>query len=236
MANESPDKDDNVTYLRDAPRKIPAPANDGTQGGGEPMFNLPPAVKFLSLCLLAVYGLMKLVPMEQAYNIVMSYGFIPARYTGGDFGFDALVSPLAHMFLHADFLHLAINVGTLLAFGAGVERALGAKKLLILYFASGLCGAFAHFFFYPHLQGPLIGASGAISGLFAGVLIFMQLSEGKTNLRGIAPFALIWIGISVFFGFFGMPGVSQSIGWAAHVGGFVGGLVLFKPIMRLKID
>ena len=77
----------------------------------------------------------------------------------------------------------------------------------------------------------MVGASGAISGVFGGVLMLMRRVG---NLPGLLPVAVIWIGLIVFFGIFGgMPGAGgEQIAWAAHIGGFIYGLLtihLFLP-------
>jgi membrane associated rhomboid family serine protease len=108
---------------------------------------------------------------------------------------------------------------------------------LLLYFISGLFGALLHTLLYPDMDVPMVGASGAISGLFGGVIMLMYM-EGMMGqgYRKLIPFIVIWIGVSIFFGFFGVPGTDNPIAWTAHVGGFIGGLLLYKPVSRLKIQ
>lgn len=203
----------------------------------EPAINLPTAVKFLSLALLLAYAPNLFLSDESLYEFLFSGGFVSARYTGGlPFGYEAVISPVTHMFLHSGFLHLSVNVITLMAFGAGLEREIGARKMLMLYFACGFAGALAHFAFSPDVQMPLVGASGAISGLFGGVLMMMY--DNGVMGRGIhrlLPLIAIWIGISALFGFFGVPGSDATIGWLTHIGGFAAGLIFYGPIRRSKI-
>jgi membrane associated rhomboid family serine protease len=73
----------------------------------------------------------------------------------------------------------------------------------------------------------VIGASGAISGVFGAVLMLMRYTG---NLPSLYPIAGIWIAINVFFGLFGgMPGAGgEQIAWAAHVGGFLYGLLAIR--------
>lgn len=235
--HDTEDSEDKVTSITDARiRKILRlqAANDTS----EPIINLPPAVKGLSFIILAIFGLCFVVPEETFIDIIMTGGFIPARYSGGmALDLAAVTSPVTHLFLHGGFLHAAINVATLMAFGTGLERAIGAKRMLLIYFASGFSGALAHFIFFSHGQEPLIGASGAISGLFGAVLVMMH-DAGKTNggagYGRLLPFIIIWVGITLFFGFTGIPGSDAPVGWAAHLGGFFGGFFLYRPIVRLS--
>lgn len=212
---------------------------DARKTPSEPVLNLPPVVKTLCGILLAIHLSSYFLSDETRVAIVQFCGFIPARYTGGlPFSADALLAPVAHMFLHGGWLHLGINVGTLMAFGAALEKTVGGKKLLVLYFATGVLGAFVHALVYPDDMSPLIGASGGISGLFGGVLVMAQdrgmMGDGG-GFRKLMPFILIWVIISIFFGAFGMIGESGQIAWVVHIAGFVAGLLLFRPVDRLKI-
>jgi membrane associated rhomboid family serine protease len=75
----------------------------------------------------------------------------------------------------------------------------------------------------------MVGASGAISGLFGGVLRLMQSLGG---LRRLWPLIVLWVGASVLLGLVGFPGVAESIAWVAHIGGFAAGLLLFPLFDR----
>jgi len=202
---------------------------------GEPILNLPPIVKALCLANIAVFLFCKTFPNLMTEETLYALAFVPDRYFGSQsFGFAGIFSPFTHLFIHGGWLHLTINIGTFMAFGAGLEKKIGGRRLLLLYFATGLCGALVHTLVYPYTDIPLIGASGAISGLFGGILLMMQ-SEGMmgSGKRKLILFIFIWMGISFFFGFLGAPGTSNPIAWTAHIGGFIGGLLLYKPINRL---
>ncbi len=204
----------------------------------EPFLNLPPVVQILCLLNIAVFLCGKFFPQLLTDDLLYALAFVPARYFGADpIGGAAIFSPVTYMFIHGGWMHLSLNVAMLMAFGAGLEKFMGGRRLLLLYFATGLCGAMAQLLVYPHTDSPMIGASGGISGLFGGVMIMMY-SSGMLGqgYRKLLPVIFIWIGISVFFGFFGMPGVDSPIAWTAHVGGFIGGLLLYGPISRLKIQ
>jgi membrane associated rhomboid family serine protease len=215
------------------------------QNKSEPILNLPPVVQALCLINIGVFLLGLVFPQLMTDNVIDALAFIPARYTGTmPFSLAALTSPLTHMFLHAGWLHISLNVGTLMALGAGLENNMGGRRMLLFYFTTGLCGAGLHLLVFPHSTDPMIGASGAISGLFGGVIMMMydagmmgraQPGRGIAGYRKLLPVILVWIGVAVFFGFFGMPGVDSPIAWTAHVGGFISGLLLYKPFRRLKI-
>ncbi len=222
----------------------------------EPILNLPPMVKWLCVALIAIQAavwVLELLPddmhgLDIVDWLVGNFGFFVLRYTGGmPFGWQGIVSPVTHMFLHGGWLHLAVNIATLAAFGAGIERTVGSKRLAVLFFATGIIGAFVHAVVYivygasgnaalfPHPEAPLVGASGGISGLFGAVLMMAQERGLMGGYAKLLPFVAIWVLISVFFGFFGMPGAEGPIAWTVHIGGFIAGLLLYRPVARSKI-
>lgn len=190
----------------------------------QPILNLPPMVTWLLVANLAVHGVRLLLSDGVDLGVILTFGFIPARYTLPDlFGWQALVSPVTHLFLHGGLVHLLINMVMLMAFGSGVERRIGGPRMLAFTLVCGVFGAAAHLAVYPHSIMPVIGASGAISGLFGGVLRFLPRRRG-----GLWPVVLLWIGVSILFGVNGMPGDGgAAIAWVAHIGGFLGGFLLF---------
>mgnify|MGYP000922216523 CR=1 FL=1 len=222
----------------DLRRTPPEAANDyrPPNGRGEPVFNLPPMVKWLCFSLIVINLLFVFVDDVLKTQIFMLLGFISARYSGLlPFEWPALVAPVTHLFLHGGWLHVAVNVGMLMAFGSALERAIGARRLFVLYLLSGFGGALAHWAVQPYSIYPLIGASGAISGLFGGVLMVMhrQGMLGDPGRYGrLLLFIAVWVGITVFFGFAGMPGAEGNIAWTAHVGGFVLGMLVFNMLVR----
>jgi membrane associated rhomboid family serine protease len=205
------------------------------ENGRQPVLNLPPAVKALCLLNAGVFLFGYFFPQALTEDLLYALALVPARYTGlipADVY--AFISPVTHMFLHAGWLHIAVNLGALMAFGTGLEKALGGRAFLLLYFASGLGAALLHVALYSSSAAPAVGASGAISGLFGGVIVLMQgARDGASSWRALLPVVLIWIAVSVFFGLVGMPGVDDPVAWDMHVGGFICGLLLYRPLRRL---
>lgn len=197
--------------------------------------NLPPVTGRLVLLFVVIHaGLALLVPSwyEPA---VETFGFIPARYTGGmPFQAWALAAPLTYAFLHGSWTHLAMNGVMTVALGAGAERLLGGRRMLALFALCSLAGALCHFIVSPFSAAPMIGASAGISGLFAALFSLMQGGpDGRRGAGGrqLMPFIVLWVIISLAFGLTGGPG-GESIAWAAHIGGFLAGFVFLKPVMR----
>ena len=145
--------------------------------------------------------------------------------------------PLTHMFMHGGIWHIFFNMYTLLIFGIAVERILGLKRFLIVYFACGLGAAALHlavtWFQLAHggsvslLGVPMLGASGAIYG----VLIAYAMFYPDSILTLIFPpislkakwFILIFAGIELVTGIFG---TLDGIAHFAHLGGIIVGWLL----------
>ena len=71
-------------------------------------------------------------------------------------------------------MHLGVNMVTLAAFGAPVERLLGVRRFVLFYLSAGVVAGLVHVLLFPASTDPVIGASGAISGVFGGVLMLMR--------------------------------------------------------------
>ncbi|MBL6618608.1 MAG: rhomboid family intramembrane serine protease [Reyranella sp.] len=198
------------------------------RGTGERAINLPPAVLWLIGINVAVHLLRMLLTEEADTNLILSFGLVPAAYTGGSQDLlSQVAAPITYQFLHGGWMHLVINMVTLAAFGAPVERLLGVRRFILFYLSSGVVAAFVQVLLFPDSTDPVIGASGAISGVFGGVLMLMRYVG---SLPSLLPVAGIWIALNVFFGIFGgAPGSGgEQIAWAAHIGGFVYGLLAIR--------
>jgi membrane associated rhomboid family serine protease len=193
----------------------------------QPIFNIPPITMALLIINIAVHGGRLLLPDSADESIIGDFAFIPARYTTGPLDWPALVDPVTYQFLHANVTHLLVNMLALLAFGSGVERRLGGWRMLVLAILSGVVAAGAHLAVYPSSEVPVVGASGAISGLFGGVLRMLARTAAGRR-RGIWPLIALWIIVTVIAGQTGIPGEPGApIAWVAHLGGFAAGLAIF---------
>jgi membrane associated rhomboid family serine protease len=198
------------------------------RGTGERAINLPPAVLWLIGINVAVHLLRMLLTEEADTNLILSFGLVPAAYTGGSQDLlSQVAAPITYQFLHGGWMHLIINMVTLAAFGAPVERLLGVRRFILFYLSAGVVAAFVQVLLFPDSTDPVIGASGAISGVFGAVLMLMRYVG---SLPSLLPVAGIWIALNVFFGIFGgAPGSGgEQIAWAAHIGGFVYGLLAIR--------
>lgn len=217
---------------RDRMRREKEKLERAVAGAAEPMINMPPVTKYLIGLLLGIHIVMAVILSPQTADIIIGrFGFTPAAFSNGPSDLYIWATPLTHMLLHGGWMHIAMNVLMLAAFGSGVERWLGSKRMMILLIVSGLFGAAMHYVLNTGSSFPMIGASGGISGLFAAAIIMITRGQRELGGRlGILPFALLWIGLSIAFGMLGGPDGSM-IAWAAHVGGFLGGFLVLR-LMR----
>lgn len=208
----------------------------------------PRVVTRLIAVLVAVHVLRLLLPAELDWALVLHFGLVPLRYLPAgaaeiDFGggpVGKLAPFLTHSLLHGNLLHLGLNAVWLLAFGTAVTRRLGTARFLAFYAACAVVGGLTYVVLNPGSPVPMIGASGAISGLLGAVLRLVPEPSAYGRARGalmplrdrrVLVFVLLWFAVNLVFaraGLSGLPGASaESIAWEAHVGGFLAGLLLF---------
>ena len=169
----------------------------------------------------------------------LTMGFIPARWSGGAAPWaavPALLTPLSSTLVHAGFLHLAFNLLMLVWCGSQVERVLGRGALVILYVVGAYTAAVAQWAVDPQSIIPVIGASGAISAVIgAFALSFSRAKQVTRSVRlnrliNAAWLLVAWVAMQILIGLMaGMQGI--MLGTAAHVGGFVAGLLLQRPLL-----
>lgn len=209
------------------------------QGGHPPAFNVPPATLGLAAILIAVFAALWLVPEALMQAIVFDYGFVPLRFFlafDGEAPLAGAVLPLVtYMFIHVDAVHLAVNVGFLVAFGSPVERRYGRLALAAVFLASGIVGALFELIpLMPSAEqiAPSIGASGGIFGLM-GVALAAGLSDPRFRLR-TGPIIIGLFMLNVVIGLLSEAGLTAGyrIGWQAHAGGFILGLLIGWALRR----
>ena len=166
-------------------------------------------------------------------------GFIPDRFSGGVLPFPAVpaaLTPLTATLVHGDFLHLALNLLILLWSGSWVERVLGTRATVGIYVISAYAAALAQWAAGPHMNVPMIGASGAIGGLIGA----FALSFGKPRRvvkservnRWLNALWLLaaWVVLQLMTAFLaGAQGLLLAT--PAHVGGFLAGLAMQRPLL-----
>jgi len=172
-------------------------------------------------------------------ELLVYFGFAPQSFWHPRHGLmlppaaSEWLTPLSYQFLHADLLHLGVNMGFLMAFGTVVERRLGAGRFLALFLVTGALGAFGMLPTFAAAPEPtlVIGASGSISGLF-GALVRFAFADRPPPGRLLSPAALAalsFFAINLLIGFTGLSGSDtvRGVAWEVHLGGFIAGWLLF---------
>jgi membrane associated rhomboid family serine protease len=146
------------------------------------------------------------------------------------------------LFIHGSWAHAAMNAVAALAFGAPVARLMGlglrgAAGFFIFYLACGVLANLGYAAVHPGDAMPLVGASGAVSGLFGGA---SRLIEHRPRLspfasRTVVASAASWIVINLVLGLMHFaPGIGDvQVGWEAHIAGYFAGLILIGPFLAL---
>ena len=174
---------------------------------------------------------------------IRNFGLTPAVFLGNVDQVGPLFpifTLLTSMFMHGGFMHLAGNMLYLWIFGDNIEGALGHFRFILFYFLCGLVAAFAQIVSAPDSTIPMIGASGAVSGVLGAYLIFYPRARVRTFvflgifitfLRLPAVLLLgVWILGQVISAILSNPG-SPGVAWFAHLGGFFAGMLL-APLLK----
>ena len=219
----------------------------------EPILNAPPVVTWLIGALLTAHFLRYLASDTVNQDILLCLAFIPARVSGGLVGGISLGGVLAllapfvtHIFLHGSIPHLIINCAWLLAFGPGVARRLGAPRFLSFFFLCGIVAALTHLVLYWGAAELMVGASGAVAGLMGAGMRILYGSRAipfvphpplaPLSARPIVLFTVSWVGMNMLFAFTSLGLSDAPIAWAAHLGGYVIGLLgiaAFDPATKV---
>ena len=172
----------------------------------------------------------------------VSMGFIADRWSGAVLlgpAVPAFLTPLTATLVHGGFLHLLLNLIILLWCGTAVERVLGVGPLLLIYAVAAYVAAIAQWFVDPFSQVPMVGASGAISGVIGAFALSFgqqkQIVASRSLNRMLNALWLLaaWIVLQLMTGMLaGMQGVLLAT--PAHVGGFLAGLALQRPLLMWR--
>jgi membrane associated rhomboid family serine protease len=179
---------------------------------------------------------------------IYEHALVPARYFRPAWAWETGLSPtdltpfVTNTFMHGGFLHIILNLWTLYIFGPALEDRLGPARFLALYLAAGIIASVAHAVFNAFSAIPALGASGAIAGVIGAYAVRFPYAW----VRVLVPiiifplffsipamlFAGIWFLMQVMQGTseLFLPGAGGGIAWWAHIGGFLAGLFLVRPL------
>jgi len=183
--------------------------------------------------------------------IAAGAGFIPATLFEdlslpvGIYLLPPLATLVTDMFLHGSWIHLLGNMLYMWIFARGVERALGSPAFVLFYLLCGAAAALVHGVQNPVSTNPMIGASGGMSGVLGGYLLLYP----RNRINVLMPVfvvmrvmrlpayvvLLLWFALQLWYSW-SQPEMGGGIAFAAHVGGFLAGMVLvplFVPVDAL---
>ncbi len=177
-------------------------------------------------------------------HLVLRFGVIPAVLTGHAelepelAALPAWATLFTYPFLHGGFLHLAGNMLYLWIFGNNVEDRLGHLGFLAFYLASGAAAGLVHTALDPASEIPMVGASGAVSGVLAAYLLWFP----RARVLVVVPLAFLftlWVPAALLIGLWlliqlvgALGGGEGNIAWWAHLGGFGAGLAMAALVGR----
>lgn len=169
-------------------------------------------------------------------------GFIPARLSGAlvlEGALPAWLTPLTATLVHADLIHLGFNMLMLFYCGRFVELAIGSQGVVLLYLAGAFAAAGAEYIWDPASPVPMIGASGAISAVFGSYAMLFGQNHAKpigpvsSRAMRILWLAAAWVGIQGLIAI-ATWGSMTRIAIGAHIGGFIIGLLLARPLLLFR--
>ncbi len=225
----------------------------------EPIFNVPTVIVVLLGLFVAVHLGREFLPARLDDWVLGALAFNPARFAdratvlpGAPWAGPA--SFITHTLLHGDWLHLGLNSAWLMAVGSPISKRMPALAFIGFAAVCGAGGALLFLAIHPGLAVPMVGASGAISGLMAAVFRLMfsaddaytrellredpaavprlSLLQTFTSRAALAAIA-VWVGVNMLATFgLGAPDGSSGIAWEAHLGGFCTGLAAFAVFDR----
>ncbi len=189
-----------------------------------------------------------ILPAQYLNSFFYTYGIIPAQVTEQLFYGTSLITIgtpfITAMFIHGNWLHLLGNMLYLWIFGDNIEDRLGHLPYLLFYLMVGIIGSIAHILSVPGSGVPIIGASGAIAGVLGAYI----LAYPRSRILTLVPvfffitffqvpaiiFLPIWF-IIQFVNALSTAGMAvEAVAWWAHIGGFIGGVILYLLFPRQR--
>lgn len=219
------------------------PLHDDTPTNSTPVVT----VTIIIVCSL-VFLYQSSLPPNPGEIFVYQFGAIPAVLFGHAAlppevaALPAFTTVLTSMFLHGSWMHLFGNMLYLWVFGNNIEDVMGSSKFVVFYLLSGIVAAFSHAFTDPASTVPMVGASGAISGILGAYLLLFPHARilllapvvGTTYV----PAGIVlgfWFVMQILSGGASLGSQGGGVAFFAHIGGFVAGMVLIGFFKRPEV-
>ena len=202
----------------------------------EPVLNAPWPALLIPLLILGLYGVQS--QLGDVDSLAFAWGLIPAQVEDGRW-----IGLLTGQAVHGDWAHAGTNAAFAFAFGAASARRMGgglagAASLLAFTILCGLIAGLGYVAVNPGQAAPVIGASGAASGLVGASTRMLWRPHGDLAPladRRVLGIVAAWVVINLAAGMIGLSpsGEVVSIAWEAHIAGLLAGLVLIGPWLAL---
>ncbi|MGH7256445.1 MAG: rhomboid family intramembrane serine protease [Nitrospirales bacterium] len=207
-------------------------------------------VALIAACSL-VFVYQAALPSQSAEMFVYKFGAIPAVVFGLASlpselaGLPAYTSLVTSMFLHGGWMHLIGNMLYLWIFGNNIEDVMGRSRFIVFYVTCGILAALSHALIEPSSTIPMVGASGAISGILGAYLLLFPRAQvlvliplGPFIRPMYVPAALVlglWFVMQVLSGGMSLGRSGGGVAFFAHVGGFAAGMALVGVFKRPEV-
>jgi membrane associated rhomboid family serine protease len=205
-------------------------------------------IGFIAICVL-VFFYQASLPPQPGEMFVFQYGAIPAILFGqADLppaiavGIPAYGTVITSMFLHGGWMHLIGNMLYLWIFGDNVEDVMGHVRFVVFYVTCGILAALSHALTDPTSTIPMVGASGAISGVLGAYLLLFPHAHVLVFLPGIGMTRVaagivlgMWFVMQLLSGGMSIGGPGGGVAFFAHIGGFVAGMALIGFFKRPEV-
>lgn len=208
---------------------------DPQSNGREPLFNAPWPALVVVVSILGSYAL-EARPGGEA--LMSALAFAPADLDQGRW-----LHIVTVLFVHGGWAHAIVNALSALAFGSPVARATGtgprgALLFFIFYLVCGALSSLSYAALHLHDAVPVVGASGAVSGLMGAASRMLgprRTMVGPIFSRPVMSLGFGWILVNAILAVTGVTPLMAGarIAWEAHIGGFIVGVLLIGPFVRL---
>lgn len=192
-----------------------------------------------------IFIMMLLIPDALSHQWITQFGMVSLRYSNGLSGymgypFDGYLSFITHLFLHANWQHILINMWFLWIFADTIEDSMGHISFSIFYIICGVLSALFQWYATPHLAVPLVGASGAIAGVLGAYFYTHPMAR---VIVWFPPLFVFHIPAIAFLGGWvilqlndattaALFGETANTAWWAHLGGFIAGGFLHPLFLK----
>jgi membrane associated rhomboid family serine protease len=218
-----------------------------------PIRDINPTQRFAFITVLliainiAVYIFEIMLGSQGGESFIASFALVPRRLfalSPDSSPVPASLTLFTSMFLHGGIVHVAGNMLYLWIFGNNIEDSMGHIRFIVFYFLCGGLAAYGHAAANASSAVPMIGASGAVSGILGAYLVLFPRARVMTlvifgfYVRTIEVSAMFVLGFWFILQFLNAvvtSGAGQGVAWYAHVGGFVAGIVLIGLFKRRNV-